>query len=107
MNELKADEQKHDVKGRYIKPFLKHCSEIITKREEILRELRKIIAEVKVNDYVITLEESQEKSQENFYLKMVRKNIDDDKFNFMIGVTLDQDNILNFQTAFFESELGV
>lgn len=45
VNELKTDEKKHDVKRRYIQPFLKHCSEIITKRDEILKELRKIIAE--------------------------------------------------------------
>ena len=38
---------------------------------------------------------------------MERKNTEDDKFNFMIGVSLDQENILNFRTAFFESEIGV
>lgn len=68
---------------------MKHCSEIVTKREEILKELREIVSSVVVPDYKVVLEESSENSQENFILKMERKNSDDDKFNFMIGVTLD------------------
>lgn len=96
VSELKTNEQKHDIKKRYLEPFLQHCSEIITKRDVILKELRDIISNVKVENYKVTLEESSENSSENFVLKMEKEKSDDDKFNFMIGVTLDDENILNF-----------
>lgn len=107
VEELKNDEEKHDLKNRYIKPFLKRCQEIMTKREEILKSLREVVTQTKIEDYKVSLEETGDENGENFLLKMQKPEAKDEKFNFVIGVTLQDDNILTFQTAFFESEIGL
>lgn len=72
-----------------------------------MNTLRDILLKVKLDDYDVKMQEISEKSLENFVLKMEKKDSDDDSYNFMVGITLDDDNVLNFETAFFESEIGV
>lgn len=55
MDDIKSEgkENPHNLKEDYIEPFLKHCGEILNNKELELKEIKKIIDEIKIPDYSV------------------------------------------------------
>lgn len=106
LEELKTQPQKHNIGGRYIEPFLIHCSELLSDSEEIRKEVTKILKELKIPDFKISLEDKEISGTKYILMKLTGEGSKSGK-EFTMGLNLTDKNVLLFETAFFDSEFGV
>lgn len=96
-------DQAHALNGQFT-PFLKHCEQLLVDREQIIAEIQKIIENSSIQGYEIRPEELDEQDKEQILIRFTKKEDNESRYNFVVGVVLDEKRVLNFKTAFFDQE---